>query len=190
MKPTHTDHTFRLPLRFGLLTLGVALALSVSGCSLEESPGAWSPPSSPTSGDVEPTTEQPPEASDLEGTWELETDYLQDAAAATGSDGPTPALTFQADGSLAVDTGCNTGGGTFEVDGDQIMLSPIALTMRACAGPTGALEAVVSSLLGAEQLSFRIEDSALMLTAEDGTTLAFSRAATDDGDSAPTTTSP
>lgn len=178
MKRNPTDHTLRLPLRSGPLALGLMLALGMSSCTLEESPGAWSPPSSPTSDDVEPTTEEPTtddplEASDLEGTWELETAYLQDAAGATGSDGRTPTLTFEADGSLAVDTGCNTGGGTYEVDGDQIRLSPIALTLRACDGPTGALEALVSSLLGADELSFRIEDSVLMLTAEDGTTLAF-----------------
>ncbi len=178
--------------------LGLALVIGLSACSVEESPGSWSPPSTPTtdatgqtSDQAAQTSEAPVKDEDLVGTWQLETAYLmQDDSGATSSGSNAPTLTFQEGGTLAVDTGCNTGGGDYQVDGDRVLLSPVATTLRACEGRVGALEAMVVGLLGAEELSFRIEDAMLTLTAEDGTTLAFSKVEEAAGDASPTTEGP
>lgn len=182
--------------RSGLPALGLVLAISLSACSIEDSPGSWSPPSTPTSGEAEPTTgeaaptTEAPAGEDLLGTWELRTDFLQDSGQTARAGERPPALTFE-DGTLAVDTGCNTGSGDYEVSGDEITLGPVALTMRACDGPTGALESVVIGLLAAENLAFGIDDETLTLTAEDGTTLAFERSEDrDSGESTATTSAP
>lgn len=163
-----------------LPALGLVLVVSLSACSIQDSPGSWSPPSTPTAADTGPTTgdgaptSEAPAGADLMGTWELRTDFLRDSGQQTGAGERPPTLTFE-DGTLAVNTGCNTGSGDFEVNGDEITLGPVALTMRACDGPTGALEGVVVGLLGAESLAFGIDGETLTLTAQDGTTLAFER---------------
>lgn len=194
MNATAADRPIHARLRSGLPVLGLALALSLGACSVEDSPGSWSPPSTPTSdvepttGDVEPTTEAPAGA-DLTGTWELRTDFLQDAGQATSTGAPPPSLTFE-DGRLNVDTGCNTGGGDYEISGDEVTLSPIALTMRACEGQVGDLEGVVVGLLNAGTLAVGVEGDTLTLTAEDGTTLAFGRSQGGGDDAATTTMEP
>ena len=58
-----------------------------------------------------------------------------------------PTLTFDA-GSVAVDTGCNTGSGTYTVAGDAVTFGPIATTRMACADPNGqAVEQAVLTVL-------------------------------------------
>ena len=169
--------------------------VSLSACSIEDSPGSWSPPSPPTPSDVAPTTgedaptTEAPAGTELEGAWQLRTDFLQDAGQATSTGERPPTLTFEG-GTLAVDTGCNTGGGDYEISGDQVTLSPIALTMRACDGPVGDLEGVVVGLFAAETLTFGIEDESLTLTAPDGTTLAFERSQGMGNDAATATSNP
>jgi len=41
-------------------------------------------------------------------------------------------LNFNADGKLAINTGCNGQGGTWKVEGNQLVTSPLASTMMAC----------------------------------------------------------
>jgi heat shock protein HslJ len=74
-------------------------------------------------------------------------------------------LTFAPDGRIAVETGCNSGGGTYTVDGRSILLSSIVLTKRACPGPAGDLEQAMVAVLQAESVSFTIEARALTLSA-------------------------
>lgn len=161
------------------MALGVVIGLS--GCALEQAP---STPTATTSAEDTVTESSGGSTGEdaLQGTWQLRTDYLR----AAGSDAElqkVPTLTFD-DGSLGVNTGCNTGGGDYQVSGDQLTIGPVALTMRACEGATGDLERLVSSLLGAGELTFAVEGDSLRLTAEDGTTLAFSAGEAGVGDGA------
>lgn len=41
-------------------------------------------------------------------------------------------LNFNADGKLAINTGCNGQGGTWKVEGNQLVTPPLASTMMAC----------------------------------------------------------
>jgi len=59
-------------------------------------------------------------------------------------------LTFDA-GSVALDTGCNTGRGSYTVDGDTVTFGPIATTRVACVEADGQQveQAVLTVLTGA-----------------------------------------
>ncbi len=74
-------------------------------------------------------------------------------------------LLFKDDGTVDVQTGCNSGGGTYTVDGDRIVFGPIALTRMACAGAAGVTETAVVAVLGAEEITFVIDGSSLTLMA-------------------------
>jgi heat shock protein HslJ len=63
--------------------------------------------------------------------------------------GTEPALTFAEDGDLAVDTGCNTGGSDWELDGQDLTVGAVRLTRKACADPPGVMDqeaAIVAAL--------------------------------------------
>ncbi|MEO6058883.1 MAG: META domain-containing protein [Candidatus Limnocylindria bacterium] len=66
-------------------------------------------------------------------------------------------LQFHADGTVAVNTGCNSGGGTYTLSGSGIQFSNIALTERFCEGPAGQMEAAVTPILQAASVSYQIE---------------------------------
>ncbi len=71
----------------------------------------------------------------LEGTtWVVDTLTSGDLATSIPAAGAAPTLLFE-DGSVAVDTGCNTGGGPARVLGDTVTFGPIAMTRMACTDP-------------------------------------------------------
>ena len=64
----------------------------------------------------------------LEGpVWTVDTLVAGDAASSLPAGVRAPTLTFTA-GTVAVDTGCNTGSGTYTVEGDAVTFGPIATT--------------------------------------------------------------
>jgi len=81
--------------------------------------------------------------------------------------GASATLTLQPDGRFVLDTGCNTGGGTYTVEGSTLRLSAIGLTKRACPGPAGDLEQAVLGVLQLSPITVEIEARALTLTAGD-----------------------
>jgi len=100
----------------------------------------------------------------LQGTtWVLEGIIDGDAVSSVPAGTPIPTLTFTGT-DLTVDTGCNTGGGTYAVDGDGLAVSPLRLTRMACSEPAGnELErTVVRTLEG--RLTFEIDADVLTLT--------------------------
>lgn len=105
---------------------------------------------------------QPPS---LIGTWKL--------TAYGPMDAPTPAvtdadatLTFGNDGTVGGSGGCNSLGGTYEVDGDQITFSDMTSTLMACDDARMAQEgAVIQVLTGTAQ--YDIEGKTLTLTNND-----------------------
>jgi heat shock protein HslJ len=85
-----------------------------------------------------------------------------------GSLGPTSAsLVFGADGRVHVDTGCNTGAGSYVLDeaARTLRISAIGLTKKACADQGGASERAVLAVIGTDVVSYEIDSSNLTLTA-------------------------
>jgi heat shock protein HslJ len=76
--------------------------------------------------------------------------------------GVTAALTI-ADGKLALDAGCNTGGGSVTVNPATMTVGPLMLTKKACErGPAMVESAVLDVLTG--EVAYRIEADVLTLT--------------------------
>lgn len=81
--------------------------------------------------------EQPPAANPLGDTswqWTNFRDAKQDYSVPTTAD---YVITFNADGTVNVVADCNTGRGTYTVDGSSLTISPLATTLMAC--PEGSL---------------------------------------------------
>jgi heat shock protein HslJ len=102
----------------------------------------------------------------LEGTpWEL-TDLINAPAAAFVAGRPAPTLSFNA-GEVAIDTGCNTGGATYEAGDGTLSLGPIRLTRMACTDPdAGAREAAVLAVLEGTS-TYEIEGDVVTITKGD-----------------------
>jgi heat shock protein HslJ len=82
----------------------------------------------------------------LEGpTWTVE-GLISGSSVSSVPAGANATLTFQA-GTVAVDTGCNTGSGSYAVAGDAITFGPIAMTRRACVGASETVEPAVLAVL-------------------------------------------
>ncbi len=79
--------------------------------------------------------------------------------------GITAGLTFHDDGTVDVASGCNTGSGRFEVDGQVLRIHDLVLTKRACAGPEAGVEGAVLAVLEAGQVAFAIDAGSLTITA-------------------------
>ena len=106
----------------------------------------------------------------LIGSWKL--------TAYGPADSPVPAvedagasLTFNADGTLTGNGGCNGLGGEYNVNGDQIEFGPIMSTLMACDDPRMTQEGTVTQVMF-ESASYQIEDNTLTIT-RDGTVLVF-----------------
>jgi heat shock protein HslJ len=65
--------------------------------------------------------------------------------------GTEPVATFGADGSLVVETGCNTLSTTWELDGQDLTIEQPAGTMKTCGEPAGVMdqEAAIAAALPA-----------------------------------------
>jgi len=76
-------------------------------------------------------------------------------------------LIFAADGSVAIRTGCNSGGGRYILGPAKgsIAISDIVLTKRACVGGAGQLEAEMLSILRAPALTYALDAQTLRLMA-------------------------
>lgn len=96
-------------------------------------------------------------------SWRL-TSILAGEVVSSVPPGVVARLEFGADGRLAVDTGCNTGGGTYRLEGDRLVVD-LALTKRLCLGPAGQVEAAVIRVLQAREVVVGIEASTLRLVA-------------------------
>jgi heat shock protein HslJ len=117
-----------------------------------------------------------PTAEDLEAnTWSI-LEVVMDGSLEPVVDDTSPTLTFGDDGALALETGCNNGATTWELDGDDLTFGMVASTMMMCAEPEGimdqeqalglALEATATASLDSGQLTLLDEDGTAVLVAE------------------------
>lgn len=99
-------------------------------------------------------------------TWTLSSIITGDAVSSVPA-GVVATLVFNADGSVAVNPGCNSGGGTYLVEGDSLRFGDIVTTRMACLGPIMDVEAAVLDVLAADTVTFEIDADVLTLSAGD-----------------------
>jgi heat shock protein HslJ len=106
----------------------------------------------------------------LFGTWKL--------TAYGSANSPIPAvsdaeasLTFNSDGTVTGNGGCNGLGGDYEVKDDQITFGPIMSTLMACDDPRMTQEGTFTQVMN-ETASFQIDGNTLTIT-KDNTVLVF-----------------
>jgi heat shock protein HslJ len=95
-------------------------------------------------------------------TWTVES-LLDGTTASSVPEGASATMVFKADGTVEVDTGCNRGSGTWELEGAGIRIEALALTKMACQGPGAQLEGAVMSVLSAGLIQTRIEANVMSL---------------------------
>lgn len=81
--------------------------------------------------------------------------------------GITATIKFNADGTVDIQPGCNSGGGTYAVDGDAITFGNLITTEMACMGGGSSVEEAVLTVLSAQQITFAIDAGSLTLMAGD-----------------------
>ena len=99
-------------------------------------------------------------------TWGLSSIIANDAVSSVPV-GVSATLLFSADGTVAIHDGCNSGGGSYTVDGDVLRLTDVFMTEMACAGAAGQVEQAVLVVLGADAITFAIDADQLTLLASD-----------------------
>jgi heat shock protein HslJ len=109
-----------------LATLALPLVLAIGACS--SSAGASSAPSA---------------SATLSGTAWTATSV---GGAFVDANSP-PTMDFGADGKVSGTTGCNQYSGTYEVDGNEIAVGPLAMTMMLCEGSVGEQETLFGPAL-------------------------------------------
>ncbi|MEC7984028.1 MAG: META domain-containing protein [Myxococcota bacterium] len=87
-----------------------------------------------------------PDASLTAETWYIDT-YIDGGVASAFNIGVSPSMTFGDDGSISVNTGCNDGGGTYIVEGDQLTVSIDTITDAVCEGDLAYIEGHILSVL-------------------------------------------
>jgi heat shock protein HslJ len=98
-------------------------------------------------------------------TWVLTTIIAGEVASSVPA-GVSASMTFNDDGTFTFNDGCNSGGGKYLVDGDQISFSEVIQTDVACGGAAGQLEQAVLAVIGSEApIRFEIDADSLTLTA-------------------------
>jgi heat shock protein HslJ len=99
-------------------------------------------------------------------TWTLSSIISGDAVSSVPM-GVTATLKFNADGTVEVHSGCNSGGGSYAVEGDLITFGGIALTKMACLGPQMDVESAVITVLSTDGVTWAIDSGSLTLMAGD-----------------------
>ena len=101
----------------------------------------------------------------IAGSWKLTSHGSADSPTAALTDAPAT-ITFDANGKLTGNSGCNQLGGNYEIKGDQIAFGPIASTRKRCPDAQMSQEDIVLQVLtGSAKL--KIEGNILTITNKD-----------------------
>jgi len=91
---------------------------------------------------------------------------------------PTPtipnvdtSIKFDSNGQIGGNVGCNTFGGTYEVNGDKITFSSIMSTLMFCEETSAQEQAVLSILSDNVSLQIQMQGDTLTITSTGGTTV-------------------
>ena len=98
----------------------------------------------------------------LTGTWKL-TSYGPKETPTPAATGAEATLTFDGTGNVTGNGGCNSLGGKYKVDGDQITFSDVTSTLMACDDERMAQEGAVTQVLSGTA-GYEIKDDTLTLT--------------------------
>ena len=101
----------------------------------------------------------------LLGSWKL-TFFGSVGTTFPAVEGSDAQLTFNEDGTVAGNSGCNGFGGNYTVEGDQVAFSEIVSTLIACEEPLMAQEAAVLKTL-TNAATYEIDGNTLTLTSND-----------------------
>jgi heat shock protein HslJ len=109
------------------------------------------------------------EAQDLAGTnWEVTGYNNGKQAVISALTGTTLTASFGKDGNLAGNSGCNNFSGPYKINGDQIMIGPLASTMKMCSDPAGVMEQEAQYLAALQSAAnYQIEGNVLQLRTKD-----------------------
>jgi len=110
------------------------------------------------------------QASSLTGKWKLISYGPADSLIAAVPDADAT-LTFSDDGTVTGSSGCNSLGGEYTVEGNQITFGAITSTLMACDEARSAQESAVMQVL-TSTAEFELEDQTLTLT-NNGMVLVF-----------------
>ena len=103
----------------------------------------------------------------LEGTtWTVDSLISGDAVSSVPN-GATATLVFTDDGRVEVDTGCNTGGGPYEMTDGTLRIGDVMTTLIGCDGAVAQLEMAVLAVLHAGEIDYAIDAGTLTLMAGD-----------------------
>ena len=102
------------------------------------------------------------QATSLIGKWKLISYGSADSLTAAVPDADA-ALTFSDDGTLTGSGGCNSLGGEYTVEGNQITFGAITSTLMACDEARSAQESAVMQVL-TNTAEFELEDQTLTIT--------------------------
>ncbi len=118
------------------------------------------------------------QSQDLAGSsWEA-TAFNNGSQAVIGVvEGTTLTVEFDKDGNLSGNAGCNNFTGTFQLDGDQITIGPLANTMMMCEDPQGVMDQETQFLAALQSAgNYLIEGNVLELrTSDDALAGLFNR---------------
>ena len=98
----------------------------------------------------------------LQGTWTL-TSYGPVGATTPVAADSQASITFNEDGSLTGNSGCNGFGGEYEVDGDQVTFNGLVSTLMACEEPLMTQEGTVFQVLDGT-VSYEIDGDTLTIS--------------------------
>lgn len=102
------------------------------------------------------------------GTWEV-VSYRSSLSVRTPVPTTMPRISFAEDGSVSLETGCNTVVATIAVDGDRIVMSQPFQTLKACPEPEGVMdqEADLARAL-VDTTRIDLDGERLVMTDDDG----------------------
>jgi heat shock protein HslJ len=101
----------------------------------------------------------------LAGSWKL-TSYGPEGSSIPAAENTEAGLTFNEDGTVTGNSGCNGLGGEYTVEGDQIEFGPFVSTLMACEDPIMAQESAMLQVLTGTA-TFDIEGDTLRLKNND-----------------------
>jgi heat shock protein HslJ len=126
----------------------VIAALAISACSAES---------------TQESTQEP--SASLIGAWKL-TSYGPASSPEPAVEDSEAGLTFNEDGTVAGNSGCNGFGGNYTVEADQVTFSEIVSTLIACEEPLMSQEEAVLKVM-ADSATYNIDGNTLTLTSND-----------------------
>ena len=104
----------------------------------------------------------------LEGDWKL-VSYGNAANPTSALPNVDTTISFK-EGQFGGTVGCNSFGGDYKVNGDQLTIGSIISTMMFCEA-TSAQESVVLGILSDQTLKFSLSGNQLTLTSQDGSSV-------------------